>query len=260
MLSSVFTRTLGEKLRSTIVFSIAATLVTAMYVGVYPSFESQMAGYAEAIPEAMRAFIGNDFASPAGYLQSTLFTILGPVLLVSAAVSWGAAAIAGEEEDHTLPFVLTAPLSRARIAVEKLAGVAALLTAVIAALFVALLVITRASGVEIGVANLFAASLHLHGLAWFAGAVAFGVGAATGRRPVALAAATGIVVLGFVVSGVSGLVEQIAPLRWASPFYWFNGSAPVRDGFHVASLGLLYSTAALAAAAGIWRFSRRDLR
>jgi hypothetical protein len=38
---------------------------------------------ADAMPEAMAAFMGSDFVSPAGYLHSTIFTILGPVLFVA---------------------------------------------------------------------------------------------------------------------------------------------------------------------------------
>lgn len=100
MLGNVFVRTLADRRRSLIVFALAIVAVTAMYVGVFPSFQDQMAGYADAMPEGMAAFMGDDFASPAGYLSSTIFRILGPVLLVAAAVTWAAATIAGEEENR----------------------------------------------------------------------------------------------------------------------------------------------------------------
>ena len=38
---------------SVVGYGIAAIAVTAMYVSVFPSFQDQMAGYAEAMPEGM---------------------------------------------------------------------------------------------------------------------------------------------------------------------------------------------------------------
>jgi hypothetical protein len=52
--------------------------------------------------------LGND-TTPAGYLQGTLFALLGPLLLVMMAVTTGARAIAGDEEAGTLDLVLAQP-------------------------------------------------------------------------------------------------------------------------------------------------------
>jgi ABC-2 type transport system permease protein len=48
-------------------------------------------------------------------------------------------------------------------------------------------------------------------------------------------------------------------LRRMSPFYWYAGTEPVRHGVAWGWLALLYGLALLVAAAGIWRFDRRDL-
>lgn len=159
----------------------------------------------------------------------------------------------------TLQLLLTAPLPRARLALEKGAAVLLGITALAVVLFVALLFMVAAGNMDVPTSHLLAATLHLHGLAVFAAGIGLGVGAATGRRPLALALGTGIVVAGFVVSGISVLVEGLEPLRWASPFYWFNGSEPIRNGIHWGGLALLYATGLAAGGLGILRFTRRDL-
>lgn len=260
MLGSVLVRTLGDRRRALVIYAIAIVAVSAMYIGVFPSFQDQMEGYAEAMPEGLAAFMGNDFASPAGYLHSTLFTVLGPVLLVAAAVTWAASTIAGEEENRTLPLLLTVPLPRGRLAVQKWIAVLLGVTALAVVLFLAVQGMVLAAEMDVPTVDILAATAHLHGLAVVAAGLGLGVGAATGRRSLAIGVGAGVVVAGFVLSGVSGMVEGLQPLRWLSPFYWFNGHEPIRNGVHWGSLALLYGVGALTGALGIWRFRGRDLR
>ena len=257
--TNIFWHSIGARLRGTVGYCLAALAVTAMYVGVFPSFQDQMAGYAEAIPEGMAAFMGNDFASPAGYLQSTIFTILGPVLVVASAVTWAANSIAGEEENKTLLLLLSTPVSRLRLAWQKFAAVVATVTVVVAVLLLGLVVMVAVTGMDLTTGQLVAAALHLHGLGVCAAGVALGVGAATGRRVLAIGAGAGLVVAGFVLSGVSSMVDALSGARWLSPFYWFNGTEPVRNGVDLVLLALLYAVGMVAAVTGIWRFDRRDL-
>ena len=257
--SSIYWHSIGSRLRSVLGYGIAAIAVTAMYVSVFPSFQEQMVGYADAMPEGMAAFMGNDFASPAGYLQSTIFTIMGPLVVVASAVTWGAAAIAGEEEDRTLPLLLSAPVPRLALARQKLAAVLSTVTVIAGIVCVALLATVAAAGLDVPAGNVVAGALHLHALGVFAAGVALGVGAATGRRVLATGVSAGAVLGGFALSGVASMLDAEA-LRWLSPFYWFNGSEPIRNGVDWLRLALLYGFGAAAAAAGLARFNRRDLR
>jgi ABC-2 type transport system permease protein len=257
--TNVYWHSIGTRLRSVLGYSVAAVAVTTMYVGVFPSFQDQMVGYAEAMPKGMAAFMGNDFASPAGYLQSTIFTIMGPLLVVASAVTWGAGTIAGEEENHTLPLLLSTPVPRLRLAWHKLAAVLSTVTVIAAVVCLALLATVSAADIDVPAGDILAAALHLHALGIFAAGLAVGAGAATGRRVLAIGVAAGAVVGGFVLSGVAGMLEADT-VRWLSPFYWFNGSEPIRNGVDGLRLALLYGVGGAAALLGILRFNRRDLR
>jgi len=175
-------------------------------------------------------------------------------------VNFGAGTIAGEEEARTLPLLLSVPASRAGIAVRKLAGISFLLSVLAAVLFLTLLGLVRAFGLEVPAIDLLAGAVHLHALTIFAAAVSFGMGAATGRRWAAVGVGISVVVLGFVMDGIGSLVVALDVLQQLSPFYWYAGTEPVRTGFAWGGLALLYGVAATAAGLGIWRFARRDLR
>lgn len=259
MNATILRRTVLDRRRATLLFAIATVAVSSMYISLFPSMQDQMAGYADALPEALRSFIGSEFADASGYLHSTIFTILGPVLLVSAGVVWGAGAIAGEEETGTLSLLLSVPVSRKRVAGEKAAAIVLALTVLALVVLATLLAWVAALDVDVAASGVAAATLHLHALAVFAAGLAFGVGAALGRKSTAIGTAAGVVVAGFVMSGVGGLVDGGGWLQDLSPFYWFNGTVPIENGVAPGGLLLLYGLGVLAAVAGAWRFDRRDL-
>ena len=74
-----------------------------------------------------KAFLGasGDFASPAGYLNTELFNFFAPLLLLLFAIGAGARAIAGEEERQTLDILLSMPVPRRRVVIDKFAAMLA---------------------------------------------------------------------------------------------------------------------------------------
>ena len=73
----------------------------------------------DKLPESLRTLIGNDFTTPAGYLRSETFSTLGLILLLVFAIGAGSRAIAGEEEGHTLDLLLSTPVRRRHVLVDK---------------------------------------------------------------------------------------------------------------------------------------------
>jgi hypothetical protein len=73
----------------------------------------EMAVYAEAVPEGLAAFLGCEFTEPGDYLHGTIFNLLGSLLLVAAAATFGAAAIAGEGGENPAGAVQRAAVAAA---------------------------------------------------------------------------------------------------------------------------------------------------
>jgi ABC-2 type transport system permease protein len=73
-----------------------------------------------------------------------------------------------------------------------------------------------------------------------------------------LGTASGLAVLAYVFNAIGPTVDQ----EWmasVSPFGWYLGGRPLFDGFDVAGLLQLAAIPVVAGAAGLWRFTRRDL-
>jgi ABC-2 type transport system permease protein len=95
--------------------------------------------------------------------------------------------------------------------------------------------------------------------------VGFGVGAAVAQLVItwrsAAAIGTAIVLALYVLNSSSRAGADIGALKWASPFYLFDGSAPLLDGgtFHVAAALGLYAIWAALVLLATAAFVRRDV-
>jgi hypothetical protein len=74
-----------DQRRSLLLRAVAVAAVTAVYVGFYPAMgeAADLQPFIENMPEGLVQALGYDrIASSAGYLRSTIYGLLGPVLLL----------------------------------------------------------------------------------------------------------------------------------------------------------------------------------
>ena len=205
---------------------------------------------------------GNLLSSPAGYLNSQFFANILPIMLLVFGVGAGAATIAGDEAAGTLELLLANPISRVRVALARLAALAVMLAALAVVCTVALIALAPSTGLDHGLSagHLAAATVAAALTAFTFAAVAFAVGAATGRRGTALAIAAGLAVAGYVLHGLAAQVHALHPTEAANPWRWLLSSDPLRNGltWHTWLPPVVAVTAL--AVASLPRLARRDLR
>ena len=264
-MGSVFAKSLRDLRRSLAWWSVGLAGMVAMMTAVYPSIRDNPAlnRLVEDYPEALKAFIAFggsvDYVSGAGYLGIELFSFMVPLLFVIAAVANGATALAGEEERGTLDLLLSQPVSRRGVAAAKLASAAAEVAVLTLVLWLALWAGVAIFDMGVPAANLLAASLTAGALGLAFGAIAFLLGAATGRRALAIGITAALAVAAYLVNALAALVSGLGPLQKASPFYHYAVGDPLRQVVAPAHLLILVAVALVAAVAGIVLFDRRDL-
>lgn len=264
----ILRRLLADRRRSLLWWSLGILLTNGLTVALWPSIrgQEQFDEVVRDLPEALRALIGAQedvaFTSPPGYLHTRLFSSVLPVLLLVFGIAAGARAVGGAEEDGTIQLPLAHPVSRLRFALER-GGAVVLMVVGLAVLSVASLLLmappvdllegvslTRVAGA--GVALLALALLHT--------GIAFGAGAAWGRRGTAQAVAGAVAVGGYLLQGLIAVSDAARPARFVSPWHWFLERNLL---IHAPSPQATVLPAALALAfggVGVWRFRRRDLR
>jgi ABC-2 type transport system permease protein len=265
MLRSVFGKALRDSRRGFTWWSAGIIAFVALITAVWPSVRDNPAlvKLHETYPEALKAFVGFggefDFGTPAGYLGAELFSFMVPLLLLVAAIGGGARTLAGEEETGTLDLLLSHPVSRRRVALEKLAALCLELVALGGVFWLALWLGTRATGMRISGAHLLAAVTSTLLLALAFGALATLAGAATGRRAWAIALPATLAVAAYLVNALAPLVRALDGVRKASPWYHYAASDPLRHGLAVGHALVLAAILLVAAALVPIVFDRRDL-
>jgi ABC-2 type transport system permease protein len=262
MLRNVFAKTLWDQRRGILVWSLAIAAVGVTYAAFYPSMTSpEMEAALDAYPQELLDALGfTDIASPEGYLGSTTYGILGPILMIIFAGSLGTRAIAGEEEAGRLDVLLSHPVERWQVVIQR---AAALVVAVIFAgvvIFVAMLLVAGPAEMgEIPPGHLAAASLQLVLLSVLFGCLALATGAVTGSRGLTWGV---LAIAGVVTYFANTLGPSIDAIAWAqnlSPFYYFSGGQPLVNGWQLGDAAILGGVALVLVAIAVVGFRRRDI-
>lgn len=260
--ASVLPWVLRLQRRALLGWTVAVAAVCAIYVSFYPAMgeAGELEALVEGMPEGLVTALGYDAIGTApGYLESTVFGLLGPILLLVFALVTAARVIAGEEEDGSLELELTAPISRRSALLQRYAALitGALWLSVVVGVTTVLLV--AALDMEVGTAEIVATTLGLFLLSVGIGSVGFAAGAVTGRRAIAMAVGAGLAVAAYVANALAGLLDNGAWLEWISPFAWYLGNDPLVEGLSVGGASALVALAVVSLAVALVSFERRDL-
>jgi ABC-2 type transport system permease protein len=261
MLRDTWTKTLWDQRRTLIGWAIGFAVVSIIYGGFYPfAATPEYQELMDSLPPGLAdAFGWDDIASPHGYLGSTVYGILGPVLAIVMAIGLGSRAIAGSEEDGSLELLVAHPISRTSIVLQKAVALAIALIGGGLVVFLAIMAIRGPIDLDLAWTRLAAASVSLALMGMFFGAVAILTGAITGRKGTTVGVTAGVAVFAFLANGLAPQVDAIAWMQKISPFYWANGTSTLRDGFDPLFTLLLVGASLFALAAAVFAFNRRDI-
>jgi ABC-2 type transport system permease protein len=252
---------LREQRRSLVLWAIALAAIAAMYLSFYPAMANEdMEQLIAGLPEALQVGMGWDrIATAAGYLESTVYALLGPALLLVFAVATGARLLAGEEEAGTLELEGTAPVSRRSLLLQRYGVLALDLALLCLALALATIVMVAALDMDVTAANVLAASLGLWLFVLAIGSVTFAVGAATGRRALALGVGAAVAVVSYMANALGPMVDGLGWLEDVSPFGWYLRGDPLAQGIDPVGFGALLVLVVIALGVALVTFDRRDL-
>ena len=266
LLRNLFVKSLLDHRRGLAWWVLGVVLLSAVMTSFYPSISTNDAiqDYLDAYDPDLLALFGFteclDITSGACYLNAEMFGFMVPVLVIIFAVSLGAAAIAGEEDKRTMELLLTEPVSRSRVVLEKYAFLLAANAMLAVVVWLSLAIGVIVVDMDVGMLNLAAITLSSALLAVTFGSLAFTVGAFTGNRGLSVGVSAGAAAASYVINTLASIVDVLEPAKWLSPFFYYNGNVPILNGLDPLHLGLLLAVIAVPAVAGYLAFLRRDLR
>ena len=263
MLRNVFLKAIQEQRRSLFWWVVGMSTLNVGTLLFYPVIKDAT-GINELMQEfgpLMEPFMGGieDITSPEGYIHSQLFSFMIPLLFIALGITVGSGAIAGEEERGTLDLLLSNPLDRWRVVVEKfganLVAMALLAIGTWGGLVVGVLMVKM----DISYVRLAEATIGSALLGGTFGALAFALGSAWGKRGAAAGITSAVAVAASMLDTLAQFVDWLEPLRFASPFYYYNSGSPLVNGLDPLHVLVLAGLTAALLAVAVVTFERRDL-
>ena len=223
---TIFLHELKRGKLSLIIWSLALSFMLAVCIIIYPEMSSQMSDIGDMFAD-MGSFseaFGMDqvnFGDFLGYFSIECGNTLGLGGAFFAAIL-GISALAKEEKDRTAEFLLTHPISRARVLTEKLAALVAqifiLNAAVLATCAVFILIIGEEAPIDTVLLLFLSYFLMMVEIA----VVTFGISAFIKRG--GLGIGLGVAVGFYFLNILSNLTDEVEFLRYVTPFGYADGT------------------------------------
>ena len=263
LFKALIRRSITERLRGVIGWIGGIVAIVAVQMSVYPTVRDSTADWeqaTESFPETFREiFRMEDYTTPAGYLSTELMTFVIPLVFVGLGAGWGARLTTEDEESRAADIILGLPISRYDYFAARCASTACVLTT--AALFfaVSLVIGSILLDMNVSIARLVSAGVVVLLLGLMGAGMAASIGAATGRRAVALGVTLSILIGMFVVYSLAPLVSLFDRVGAVNPWEWTLGTQPITSGLDFAKAGLSIALAGSFFGIAARLFASRDI-
>ena len=266
MIGSVFLETYKQTWKQMIYWGVGLAAMALLVILMLPLFDmQQMKDLLASFPPIILAMIGvgqelEIFATNEGFVAVGFF---GKSLLIFAVypVVMGMRITANEEDSGTMDMLLSLPIQRARVVIEKFLAYGVSIIGVVLLIYFGMHLGVLIGGVELDVARLAEVTFYLIPLMLFVMAVTLLIGVVVRRRQVALGIITAYIIASYMLQTIGLAAEGTVaePIGSVSFFTYYNAGDILTQGFiwpHIA--GFVVLTAALLLAS-LHRYERRDI-
>jgi ABC-2 type transport system permease protein len=267
MTGTIFMETLRRNWRAMLLWGVGIGLLGWLQIIILPDVDSlqQMAELMESLPPAMvQMFGGGDasfMATPEGYLSLRFFSFM-PVVFSIYAVMAGLGVTSNEEDQGIMDMLLSLPVSRWRVLLERFLAYSLLLCGILALSIVGLWIGTQMSPMfQVSVSTLLGATFSI--LPVLLVVLAFTIISATvlRRRGQAIALAFIFVIGGYFLDtlGQAATGSILYDLRAISVYRYYDGTQAITGGVVWSDIGLLLVVTVVLISGAVWFFQRRDI-
>jgi ABC-2 type transport system permease protein len=266
MIGAVFTETLKRTWLQMLYWGIGLGAMGVLVVLFVPLFDSMdLVGLMEDLPDFMMGMLGISdkaiLATPEGIIAVGFFGKMGFLFAVYPAVM-GLRVTTSEEYDGTLDVLLSLPISRWQMILEKFAAYTLTVVMVVFLMFAGLWLGTLFIEEQIDMGRLAEAVFATFPLLAMILAFTVFVGALLSRRTWVLSIVTVFIIASFTLQaiGVMGQGSFLGDLATTfSVFSYADGSKVLLNGIGWGDFALLVALAAALLYGSVWVFQRRDV-
>lgn len=235
-------------------------LIVAFY-DVFGERQGDFMKMIESYPPEFLAFFGTDangMMSPEGYLGMYGFSFL-PIIIGFFALLAGSNLIAGDEERGRLDLVIAHPVGRSAFFLGRLLAFVGATVSILLLGWLGFCVLLKGSALEITWGEMALPFLSSLAQALIYGTLALLLSMLLPARNFASIISGLVMVVGYVLSSMASLNENLETVAKLFPYTYFQGSEAFNN-LNLTWLLALFGVSAVMALLAWWRFARRDIR
>lgn len=262
----VFWNTLKSSWRGALYWGIGMGLLAYYILVIIPDMDAlnQYADMAKALPPVLMQMLGvSDAASllaPEGFIGFGFFGY-GLLLLAVYAVTAGLNVTANEEDEGILDIVLSLPLARWRLVLERFAAYVLLTLLIIVIAMAGMWLGSQQSALNLNMGRLVEATLNMLPGILFMIALTIFVSVLVRRKAVATGIVAGIIAASYFLDFIGkAVINDIVQVLQKLSFYsYYDSGDVVINGLNTGNVIILLGLTVVLVAGALWLFNRRDV-
>jgi ABC-2 type transport system permease protein len=266
MAGTMFWNTLRLNIRQVVLWGIGLAILGFLIMVAIPDQEAldSYSGVVGSMPEELIQFMGVTdsalIATPNGFVAFGFFAY-GLIVMAVFAVMSGMSITANEEDDGLLDVVLSLPIPRWRLWLERYLAYAVITVLIVLVSFLGLAIGNQVSNLDFDLGRLFEGTLNMiPGTLAMMAMTAF-LSVVLPRKSMALGVATAVITAGYFIDFAAEIIQNnfVDVLKVFSVFTYYDSQTVVQDGLVVSDVMVLLVVAGFLVIGGIMAFDRRDV-
>jgi ABC-2 type transport system permease protein len=237
--------------------------MNSIELSVYPTMSKSgdsMKSFLDSFPEGFKKmFRMEDYFSGPGFLNTELFSLIIPMVMIGVGLAWGAGATADDEERGTADMLFALPITRSKILWSRLIAMISALGLLAVINFINLMIGARFVDMQLGATQVAAGSVGCFLIGMLFASLGALLGALLGKRGASLGIGSGLAILFYVFYTLTALVTRFDFIKPINPFQWLIEANQLIDGFKWSTNFKFFTLSALCVIAASWIINRRDI-
>ena len=264
MLQNLLLKTLRDQRIPILAYGLGLGALALLVIAIYPSFAASGAELEEAmknLPDAYKAFTGGVLSLTEfdGYLVSQYLIIL-PLILAIFAIIEGTGALRGEEERGTMDTLLSLPIARSQVVIQK--AIATLLSIMLVLVLIgAVLWVSTAlvEGATLALDRLALVLFNTFAMGALFYCFSLFLSALLPSRRLAGVIGAFFTVGAYFFDAMTDIVEGLHDYRVLGPFNYFEPLAILREDLAFGDPAVLLAASLVFLVGAVLVFRRRDI-
>lgn len=262
MFSTIFTKTLYNLRWQLLGWGLGIGFVAFITMVFYNSFnQAGIDNIVNSVPDSLKSLIGDvaDFKTIPGYIGQQIFGPNIVILTIAMSIIVFVSISASEEDDGRLQSLLSLPVTRTSVYIQKLCAAAFVVAVVSAMIVIGTLISLGLIHHTADLSRLYQSAFDCWVMNVCYGLVAYAAAMITGKKGLTVAIAGGYAAISFIISSLAPAVKDLKTADLFSIFHYYNNPQIMQHGMDGKHLIILLAIAVALIVAGWFGFVRRNV-